>query len=179
VVFCGDLNDDLNDEPDAATTQIVAGPSGSEIDRTPGSAFDRPDHDDVFRLWNLAPLLPADQRFTRVFKGRPELIDHIFATRRLVNPDNLPAVQTIRSPEALPSIGDDPNTAATSLALTTPRWLPPSTSDRVLRHRSGLRRQIRRRLRPVGPVGSGRRHPRPARRIPPRCMLPAGPYRTS
>jgi endonuclease/exonuclease/phosphatase family metal-dependent hydrolase len=105
VVFCGDLND----EPDAATTQIVGGPSGSEIDLTPGSAFDRPDHDDVFRLWNLAPLLPADQRFTRVFKGRPELIDHIFATHRLVNPGNLPAVQTIRSPEALPSMGDDPN----------------------------------------------------------------------
>jgi hypothetical protein len=49
VVFCGDLND----EPDAATTQIVAGPSGSEIDLTPGSAFDRPDHDDVFRLCGL------------------------------------------------------------------------------------------------------------------------------
>jgi endonuclease/exonuclease/phosphatase family metal-dependent hydrolase len=105
VVCCGDLND----EPDAAATQIVAGPSGSEIDPTPGSAFERPDHDDAFRLWNLAPLLPADQRFTRVFKGRRELIDHIFATHRLVNPDNLPAVQTIRSPTPLPSIGDDPN----------------------------------------------------------------------
>jgi hypothetical protein len=54
VAFCGDLND----EPTAATTQIVAGPSGSEIDLAPGSAFQRPDADDAFRLWNLAPLLP-------------------------------------------------------------------------------------------------------------------------
>jgi hypothetical protein len=104
VVFCGDLND----EPAAATTQIVAGPTGSEIDLTPGSGFHRPDGDDGFRLWNLAPLLPADQRVTRVFKGRGELIDHVFASHRLVNPTNLPAVQTIRSVEPLPSIGDDP-----------------------------------------------------------------------
>lgn len=104
VVFCGDLND----EPAAATTQIVAGPSGSEIDLTAGSAFRRPDAEDAFRLWNLAPLLPADQRVTRVFKGRGELIDHLFATHRLVNPNNLPAVQTIRTVEPLPSIGDDP-----------------------------------------------------------------------
>jgi endonuclease/exonuclease/phosphatase family metal-dependent hydrolase len=104
VVFCGDLND----EPAAATTQIVTGPTGSEIDLTPGSAFRRPDADDAFRLWNLAPLLPTDQRVTRVFKGRGELIDHLFATHRLVNPTNLPTVQTIRSVESLPSIGDDP-----------------------------------------------------------------------
>jgi endonuclease/exonuclease/phosphatase family metal-dependent hydrolase len=105
VVFCGDLND----EPEAATTQIVAGPSGSEIDLAAGSGFRHPDRDDGFRLWNLAPLLPADQRFTRVFKGRGELIDHIFASHRLVNPDRLPAVQTIRSQASLPSMGDDPN----------------------------------------------------------------------
>lgn len=105
VVFCGDLND----EPTAATTQIVAGPTGSEIDLTAGSAFQRPDADDAFRLWNLAPLLPAGQRVTRVFKGRGELIDHIFASHRLVNPANLPTVQTIRSVEPLPSMGDDPS----------------------------------------------------------------------
>jgi endonuclease/exonuclease/phosphatase family metal-dependent hydrolase len=105
VVFCGDLND----EPAAATTQIVAGPTGSDIDLKAGSAFQRPDADDGFRLWNLAPLLPADQRFTRVFKGRGELIDHLFASHRLVNPGNLPTVLTIRSVEPLPSIGDDPS----------------------------------------------------------------------
>jgi endonuclease/exonuclease/phosphatase family metal-dependent hydrolase len=113
VVFCGDLND----EPEAATTQIVAGPSGSqielvpgsEIELKPGSGFTRPDQDDGFRLWNLAPLLPEGQRFTRVFKGRGELIDHIFASHRLVNPGNLPVVETVRNPAPLPSMGDDPS----------------------------------------------------------------------
>jgi endonuclease/exonuclease/phosphatase family metal-dependent hydrolase len=104
LLFCGDLND----EPDAATTQIVIGPSGSEIDPRPGSAFQHPDGGDAFRLWNLAPLIPADQRFTRVFRGRKELIDHIFASHVLVNPGNLPTVATIRSPAPLPSIGEDP-----------------------------------------------------------------------
>jgi hypothetical protein len=63
---------------------------------------------ELARKLGLAPLLPADQRVTRVFKGRGELIDHLFATHRLVNPNNLPAVQTIRTVEPLPSIGDDP-----------------------------------------------------------------------
>jgi hypothetical protein len=67
VVFCGDLND----EPTAATTQIVAGPTGSEVDLTRGSAFHHPDHDDAFRLWNLAPLLPEDQRVTRKSRAGP------------------------------------------------------------------------------------------------------------
>jgi len=44
-----------------------------------------------------------------VFKGRAELIDHIFASHRLVNPANLPAVETVRDPAPLPSMGDDPN----------------------------------------------------------------------
>jgi hypothetical protein len=125
VVFCGDLND----EPAAATTQIVAGPTGSDIDPRAGSAFQRPDADDAFRLWNLAPLLPTDQRFTRVFKGRGELIDHIFATHRLVNPGNLPTVQTIRSVDPCRRSATIPPAAATSLAPTTPPWSPPSTSD--------------------------------------------------
>ena len=41
---------DLNDEPAAATTQILLGPPGSEIG-TPG--FERPDQGDGARLWNL------------------------------------------------------------------------------------------------------------------------------
>jgi len=46
---------DLNDEPSAATTQILLGPPGSEI-RTPG--FDRDDEGDGWRLWNLARRIP-------------------------------------------------------------------------------------------------------------------------
>lgn len=72
---------DLNDEPLAATTQILLGPPGSEI----GTAgYDRPDRGDAWRLWNLAPLIPAEQRYTRVFAGRRELIDHVLASRFLV-----------------------------------------------------------------------------------------------
>jgi endonuclease/exonuclease/phosphatase family metal-dependent hydrolase len=75
------LAGDLNDEPEAATTQVLNGPPGSEI----GTAgFDRPDRGDGDWMWNLAALIPEGQRFTRVFRGRRELIDHVFASRMLV-----------------------------------------------------------------------------------------------
>jgi endonuclease/exonuclease/phosphatase family metal-dependent hydrolase len=71
---------DLNDEPLAATTQILLGPPGSEI----GTAgFDHPDRGDPCRLWNLAPLIPEERRFSRRFHGRAELIDHILVSRML------------------------------------------------------------------------------------------------
>ena len=78
---------DLNDEPLAATTQILLGPPGSELDT---GGFDRPDGGDRQRLWNVAPRLPADRAFSRVFNGRGELIDHILVShhlaRRLTRP---------------------------------------------------------------------------------------------
>jgi len=73
---------DLNDEVTAATTQILQGPPGSEIG-TPG--FERPDKGDATRLWNIAPLIPEKQRFSRVHSGRPELIDHILVSHRLLD----------------------------------------------------------------------------------------------
>jgi endonuclease/exonuclease/phosphatase family metal-dependent hydrolase len=72
---------DLNDEPDAATTQLLLGPRGSEIG-TRGEG--RPDQGDGSRLWNLAPRLPADRAFSRVHRGRGELIDHILVSRALL-----------------------------------------------------------------------------------------------
>ena len=60
-------------------------------------------------MFNVAPLLPAGQRHTRIYKGRFELIDHIFGSHRLVNPDNLPAAGTVCSPDPLPSMGDQPH----------------------------------------------------------------------
>lgn len=105
VIFCGDLNDTV----DAATTQIIQGPSGSEIET---GGFGRPDQGDGYRLWNLAPLLPdiaGEPAYTRKYKGRGELIDHIFATRALVDPERLPVADTIMSPDPLPSIDDDPS----------------------------------------------------------------------
>jgi endonuclease/exonuclease/phosphatase family metal-dependent hydrolase len=73
---------DLNDEPLAATTQILLGPPGSELET---AGFDQPDHGDGMRLWNLAPRLAAlhpDHAFTRRFHGRDELIDHILVSPR-------------------------------------------------------------------------------------------------
>lgn len=73
---------DLNDTPSAATTELLHGPPGSEIG-TPG--FDRPDQGDGARLWNLAPLIPPEQRHSRTYHGRLELIDHILVSHALVN----------------------------------------------------------------------------------------------
>lgn len=108
LVLCGDLNDG----PDAATTQVLQGPPGSEI----GTAgFRTGDQGDGDRLWNLAALLnrrpdgsaPSVPPFSRRFRDRGELIDHIFASHRLVNPDNRPQVRTLGS-EQLASVTDRP-----------------------------------------------------------------------
>jgi endonuclease/exonuclease/phosphatase family metal-dependent hydrolase len=72
---------DMNDEPKAATTQILQGPSGSELG-TAGAL--RSDQGDAWRLFNLAALLPEGQRATRIFEGRSELIDHNFVSRALL-----------------------------------------------------------------------------------------------
>ncbi|MEU6915638.1 endonuclease/exonuclease/phosphatase family protein [Streptomyces olindensis] len=97
---------DLNDETQAATTQILLGPPGSEIG-TPG--YDRPDRGDAARLWDVAPLIPAGQRWSRVNSGRRELIDHILLSHRLVRRvtaagTGLPG----EGPPGLPSVGPDP-----------------------------------------------------------------------
>ncbi|SFR30147.1 Endonuclease/Exonuclease/phosphatase family protein [Lentzea waywayandensis] len=98
VVVLGDLNDEVT----AATTQILNGPTGSEIGTT---GFDRPDGGDAQRLWNLAPCLPEDERFSRRFRGRGELIDHIFASHALLH--SLPQVRTKITHE-LPSVTENP-----------------------------------------------------------------------
>ena len=97
---------DLNDEVQAATTQILLGPPGSEIG-TPG--YDKPDKGDAERLWDVAPLIPAEQRYSRINSGRRELIDHILVSHRLVRRvtaagTGLPGDGTVR----LPSVGADP-----------------------------------------------------------------------
>ena len=92
---------DLNDEPLAATTQILLGPPGSEIG-TPG--FQRPDQGDPARLWNLAPLIPEQRRYSRVFHGRPELIDHVLVSHALAT-----RVQSVDTGDFQPpSIGEVP-----------------------------------------------------------------------
>jgi endonuclease/exonuclease/phosphatase family metal-dependent hydrolase len=113
---------DLNDEPAAATTQILFGPPGSQLD-TPG--FAAPDGGDRLRLWDLANRIPADQRFTRRFEGRGELIDHILVSHTLLDP--LPAVEVVRQAgqPGLPDVGTDP---------TARRAKPASDHAAVLAH---------------------------------------------
>ena len=101
---------DLNDEPRAATTQIIQGPGGSEIHFRSRSGFQLPDRGDGWRMWNLSRLLPADEPpATRVCRGRGrgELIDHVVASHTLVNPDNIPTVEIVAA-TTLPSMGNDP-----------------------------------------------------------------------
>lgn len=97
---------DLNDEVQAATTQILVGPPGSELG-TPG--YDHPDKGDATRLWNVAPLIPPAERYSRINSGRHELIDHILLSHHLVHRataagTGLPA----EGPPRLPSVGGDP-----------------------------------------------------------------------
>lgn len=57
------------------------------------------------RLWNLEQRIePPERRFSRVFKGRGELIDHILVSHCLVQ--RVDSVDT--SSPTLPSIGETP-----------------------------------------------------------------------
>jgi predicted extracellular nuclease len=98
---------DMNDVTDAATTQILQGPSGSAIGTR---AFDRPDQGDATRLFNLAPLIPESRRFSRIHNGNRELIDHILVSHTLLpgQPRRVPTVDS-HIDSTLPSISDDPN----------------------------------------------------------------------
>jgi endonuclease/exonuclease/phosphatase (EEP) superfamily protein YafD len=86
VLVCGDLND----TPQAATTQILLGPPGSQLDT---GGFTRPDAGDGNRLWNLAPKMPPGDpatgagaaNWSRINNGVKELIDQILVSHQLVH----------------------------------------------------------------------------------------------
>lgn len=96
VVLCGDLNDTVQ----AATTQLLLGPPGSEIDTR---GFKIPDQGDAQRLWNLAPLMPTGRNYSRINQGRPELIDHILVSELLVRKVDVSSVGAVIT-QPLPSI---------------------------------------------------------------------------
>jgi endonuclease/exonuclease/phosphatase family metal-dependent hydrolase len=98
VLVCGDLND----TPQAATTQLLLGPPGSQLGT---GGFDRPDQGDGSRLWNLAPKMPAGDpatgegaaNWSRINNGARELIDQVLVSHQLV--------RALGSTESLPLDG--------------------------------------------------------------------------
>jgi endonuclease/exonuclease/phosphatase family metal-dependent hydrolase len=100
VVVLGDLNDEI----EAATTQILQGPPGSEIGT---GGYDQPDTGDGPRLWNLAARIPEGQRFSRRYRGRGELIDHILVSHALIRRVAQDAVTTDAA-GPVRSVTDDP-----------------------------------------------------------------------
>ncbi|HZL74387.1 MAG TPA: endonuclease/exonuclease/phosphatase family protein [Propionibacteriaceae bacterium] len=101
VILTGDLNDTVQ----AATTQVLLGPPGSEIGT---GGFDPPDNGEHHRLWNLAPIMPEGKNYSRINQGRKELIDHILVSCALVKPLTSVTCQAIIA-APLPSVGPDPN----------------------------------------------------------------------
>ncbi len=99
------LTGDLNDTVQAATTQLLLGPPGSEIGT---GGFGHPDQGDHQRLWNLAPLMPPGKDYSRINQGRKELIDHILVSAALVKPLDAITAEALNT-QQLPSIGADPN----------------------------------------------------------------------
>jgi endonuclease/exonuclease/phosphatase family metal-dependent hydrolase len=86
VVLLGDLNDG----PEAATTQILYGPPGgqprsyTEAQR-PAGAFQRADASDPRRLFNVTKLEQEEGRhWTRRYNGQNELLDHILCSEGLM-----------------------------------------------------------------------------------------------
>lgn len=100
VILTGDLNDTVQ----AATTQLLQGPPGSEIGT---GGFEQPDVGDKQRLWNLAPVMPEGRNYSRVNQGRKELIDHILVSAALVKPIGAVSAEAIIA-EPLPSVTGDP-----------------------------------------------------------------------
>jgi endonuclease/exonuclease/phosphatase family metal-dependent hydrolase len=101
LVVAGDMNDTL----EAATTQLLQGPPGSEIG-TAGALV--PDRGDAWRLWNVAPRIPAGRRFSRVYRGSGELIDHLLVSRALLERIGAADSAVDVQPAPLPSMDDDP-----------------------------------------------------------------------
>lgn len=101
VVLAGDMNDEVS----AATTLILNGPPGSEVGTV---GFEQPDLGDGDRMWNLAPLIPEERRFSRLYRGRMELIDHIFVSHFLVTGTRTTDVTTVVAAPGMPSLDDDP-----------------------------------------------------------------------
>jgi len=115
LLVCGDLNDTL----DAATTQLLFGPPGSQIGT---GGFAHPDQGDAQRLWDVGYAMTPPNDYSRINQGSHELIDHILVSHAMVG--HLDDAATV--PLDVPSVGVQPNLA--------PRTDPPSDHRPVLAH---------------------------------------------
>jgi endonuclease/exonuclease/phosphatase family metal-dependent hydrolase len=70
------LMGDLNDGPDAVTSQILVGPEDRSLTQ-------RDKFDDV-RLYNLAEYIAPARRYSRLYHKNRELIDHILVSHELI-----------------------------------------------------------------------------------------------
>lgn len=98
---------DLNDGPEAATTQILYGAPGSQPrgpdDATHAAgAFQRADVNDGQRLFNVAKLVPEDIRWSRRHNGQNELLDHILTSAGL-----MPRVNGLRQVPTMSILNED------------------------------------------------------------------------
>lgn len=109
---------DFNDVPQAATTEILYGPPGSQprgpedATRSVG-AFQKSDNGDVQRLFNVTKLVPEEIRWSRRHHGEGQLLDHILASEGLMPRDDEGLRQTpimsILNEDAPNLIGTNPN----------------------------------------------------------------------
>jgi endonuclease/exonuclease/phosphatase family metal-dependent hydrolase len=98
---------DLNDGPEAATTQILYGPPGSQPrgpdDATHAAgAFQRADASDARRLFNVAKLVPENICWSRRHNGQNELLDHILTSDGL-----MPRVNGLRQVPTMSILNED------------------------------------------------------------------------
>ncbi len=98
---------DLNDGPEAATTQILYGPPGSQPrgpeDATHATgAFQLADASDGRRLFNVVKLVPESIRWSRKHNGQNELLDHILTSAGL-----MPRVNGLRQVPTLSILNED------------------------------------------------------------------------
>jgi endonuclease/exonuclease/phosphatase family metal-dependent hydrolase len=98
---------DLNDGPEAATTQILYGPPGSQP-RGPEDAthltgaFQRADASDAQRLFNVAKFVPEPIRWSRRHNGQNELLDHILSSAGL-----MPRLNGLRQVPSMSILNED------------------------------------------------------------------------
>jgi len=98
---------DLNDGPEAATTEIIYGPpagqpKGPEDATNATGAFQRADQQDPQRLFNVTKLVPAEIRWSRKHNGQPELLDHILCSHGL-----MPRVGLLRQVPTMTILNED------------------------------------------------------------------------